>query len=104
MSTNFPYKIGIKTLMQVHQLTGVTLEEIVSRSRVERIALARHLAAYWMKVHHKLHPSDIGDLIQRNRTTVIYSEMYIRDQIMIKDEYTMRMLDKLKKLNEKDKD
>jgi chromosomal replication initiation ATPase DnaA len=57
-------------LKTIEEETGVTLKEIQSESRKEKLVYARRIIAHYMlKDHHSVHT--IADILHRHRTTVI---------------------------------
>ena len=52
---------------------GVTVDEIISRSRLRDIAEARQMAMYLIRKVLDYTPGRIGEAIGRNRVTVIYA-------------------------------
>lgn len=70
---------------------GVTVDEIISRSRLRDIAEARQMAMYLIREVLDYTPDRIGEAIGRNRVTVIYAIQKIADLASV-DKQTQRHL------------
>ena len=60
---------------------GCSLDEIRSKSRFARITLCRTVIAYVLKEKHNLSYNDIGDVVNRDHSSVVKAIRKARDQI-----------------------
>jgi len=60
---------------------GVTVDEILSRARVQPIAEARSYAIYLVREHMHLSQTAIGKIFKRDHATILYSCKVIKDRI-----------------------
>lgn len=72
---------------------GVTEEELKSRVRKRRIVEARQVCMYLLKKKTKLTLKAIGDLFDRDHTTVMHSDQTVKDLMAIDKEYKIAVED-----------
>lgn len=75
-----------KILEMVSDRYSVTVEDIKSKKRTDAIAKARHLCVYLIRQMTELSWTDIGKIFNRDHTTIIASNKFIKDQIDIAPE------------------
>ncbi len=71
-------------ILAVSKKFGVTRDDILSTKRNKEIAVPRHICVYIARQCTQLSQSQIGKVINRDRTTVISSESFVKD-LMEKD-------------------
>ena len=71
-------------ILAVTKKFGVTRDDILSTKRNKEIAISRHICVYVARQCTQLSQSQIGKVINRDRTTVISSESFVKD-LMEKD-------------------
>lgn len=62
---------------------GVTVEELKSAARAQKIALARHAAIYLSRDFLQMSYEAIGEFFNKKHTTVMYSCDSVRDKLMV---------------------
>ncbi len=68
-------------IIAVSNKFGVTREDILSTKRNKEIAVPRHICVYVARQATQLSQSQIGKAINRDRTTVISSEGFVKDMM-----------------------
>ena len=66
-------------ILAVTKKFGVTRDDILSTKRNKEIAIPRHICVYVARQCTNLSQSQIGKVINRDRTTVISSESYVKE-------------------------
>ena len=85
----------------ISNLTGLPVDEILGRSRIECVCIARHLLAYAL-VHLCGYSSlAAGNLMRRNYATVLHSCYLIRDKNIIPFDGIQRMVDAITNFHNK---
>lgn len=62
---------------------GISIDDIKRRDSKEDIAMIRHSICYFLRTYTKLSLVKVGDIINRDHSTVLYSVRVIRDQLTI---------------------
>lgn len=68
-------------ILAVSKKFGVSREDILSTKRNKEIAIPRHISVYIARQCTQLSQSQIGKAINRDRTTVISSEAFVKEQM-----------------------
>ena len=68
-------------ILAVSKKFGVTRDDILSTKRNKEIAIPRHICVYIARQCTQLSQSQIGKAINRDRTTVISSESFVKEQM-----------------------
>lgn len=66
-------------ILAVTKKFGVSRDDILSTKRNKEIAISRHICVYIARQCTNLSQSQIGKMINRDRTTVISSETYVKE-------------------------
>ncbi|WP_416349488.1 helix-turn-helix domain-containing protein [Proteiniphilum sp.] len=76
--------------------TGMHVDDILGRSRIQDIALVRQL--YWKLLRMKKSYSfkTIGRLCERNHSTIVNGIKHVDSLLEINDEYAVKMWNKVK--------
>lgn len=77
----------------------ITREDIMSTKRTKEIAIPRHICVYVARTCTKLSQSQIGKAINRDRTTVIASESFVKDEMAKNPAFSMEVEDILREIN-----
>ena len=77
----------------------LTREDIMSTKRTKEIAVPRHICVYLARTCTALSQSQIGKAINRDRTTVISSETYVKDEMAKNPSFAMEVEDLIRELN-----
>ena len=88
----------IKGVKEMVDLTGYTLDEICGKSRVRRVAFARHAGMAFLRTEFKLSLKAVGGLFSVNHSLVLYSIEKINDALENTDEYPPRIVRMLKEM------
>lgn len=75
--------------------TGVSKREIMGRRRTRRIAHARHAICYLARLLSKMSYEEIGILLGRDHSTIIYAVDQITEQVRLKVKSTTLVIDTL---------
>ncbi len=75
----------IKVLKKVAQYFGVSLEDLLGHSRKKDFALPRHLSMFLLHCEEKLSLTRIGNLFNRDHTSILYAAEKIKKAISKKD-------------------
>ncbi len=86
---------GVKEMVD---LTGYTLEEICGKSRVRRVAFARHAVMAFLRTEFKLSLKKVGGLFNVNHSLVLYSIEKVNDYLDNPDDYAPRLVKTLKEM------
>ena len=70
-----------KIFAAVYNKYNVTKEEIKGKNRVKNVAWARHVSIYLIKHITELSFPDIGEIVDKDHSTVIYSKNLIEKKI-----------------------
>ena len=68
----------------------VTYGQLMSKYRGEEVTLARQMAMYFTKDRTELNGEEIGNIFNRDRTTVLHSIQKIREQLTNKFDDTIK--------------
>jgi len=69
-----PSEASIATIvMAVKEVTEISWEELISKSRVMDVKDARHLLIYFLRKKTRLTWSKIGDVLNKNHATAIHA-------------------------------
>ncbi len=77
----------------------ITREDIMSTKRTKEIAIPRHICVYVARTCTKLSQSQIGKAINRDRTTVIASESFVKEEMAKNPAFSMEVEDILREIN-----
>lgn len=77
----------------------ITREDIMSTKRTKEIAIPRHICVYVARKCTKLSQSQIGKAINRDRTTVIASETFVKDEMAKNPSFSLEVEDILREIN-----
>ncbi len=88
------YKISKETIMEiVAQECGVTIEDIINRSRKREKVDARHIFCAILKEHFGYKLEKIGQIVDgRDHTTIIHAVTTYKDRFKNEDAYKEKVL------------
>jgi len=96
---NIPTDILVEKIMNtVSRHYGVTVEEIRSKKKTERIANARHVIAYIIKELTDLSYGDTGKFINREHSTVMSSVSKVNEYIRTKNNFEAELAGIMKEI------
>lgn len=78
---------------------GVSVEEILSRSRRSEVVFPRHLAMSEVRRIFGLPTKVVGQIFDRNHATIIYACAVVENAKSIKDPYSKEILNKYSSVN-----
>ena len=76
----------------VAQINCITIERLLAPSREQHVSFARQMAMYLARELTDLSFPVLGDVFQRNHSTVIYGWRRIRDRASVSDAFAARLL------------
>lgn len=85
----------------ISNLTGVPVDDILGRSRVECVCISRHLLAYALVQLCGYSSLAAGNLMHRNYATVLHGCYLIRDKNIIPFDGIQRMVDAITSFHNK---
>ena len=88
----------LKGVKEMVDLTGYSLEEICGKSRVRRVAFARHAVMAYLRTEFKLSLKAVGGLFNVNHSLVLYSIEKVNDCLANPDEYAPRIVKMMKEM------
>ena len=72
--------------------TGVTMDEVQNKNRSHNLVTVRQVLCYVLNVNYFMRHTVIGNLLKRDRTTVIASIQNVIDKVSIQDPEFMELL------------
>lgn len=78
--------------------TGIPIDDILGRSRVRDITTVRQLYYKLLREKKCYSVVIIGRLCERNHSTISNGIKHVNDLLETKDEYTVKMWDKIKNI------
>ena len=81
-------------LTVVSELTGISPQKILSKSRIQEISEARQLCMYFYSLQNGI--SQAGRILKKNHGTVHYGHKRISDLLEIKDRRTIKLIGEIK--------
>lgn len=85
-------------IMAVSKKFGITREDILSTKRNKEIAVPRHIIVYVARSCTNLSQSQIGKSINRDRTTVISSENYVKEEMAKNPTFSLEVNDIIREI------
>ena len=86
-------------IFNISKRYGVSREDILSTKRNKEIAEPRHLIAYIAIKCTKLNKVQIGNAINRDRTTLISSEKYVKEKMDKDNEFNLLVKEIIREIN-----
>ncbi|SFL09747.1 dnaA protein helix-turn-helix [Porphyromonadaceae bacterium KHP3R9] len=83
-------------ITEVSAKTGISVDNLLGRSRVYKIVIVRQLYYKLLREKKGLLVEGIGRLCDRDHSTISNGIKHANDLLETKDEYTVRMWDKIK--------
>jgi len=75
---------AVHTLLVVAGYCGVLADDIVGRSRITKIANARHVVAYLLSTDCQMSSVHIGRVLNRDHSSVLYGIRHIRELVEVR--------------------
>lgn len=88
-----------KIFIAISKKYGVSREDIISDKRNAEIMLPRHICVYLARTCTNLSQSQIGKIINRDRTTIISSENKIKNEIQINSDFALEINELVRQIN-----
>ena len=85
----------------ISNLTGIPVDDILGRSRIECVCIARHLLAYALVQLCGYSSLAAGNLMNRNYATVLHGCYLIRDKSIQQFDGIQRMVDAITAYHQK---
>ena len=85
-------------IIAVSKKFGITREDILSTKRNKEIAVPRHIIVYVARSCTNLSQSQIGKSINRDRTTVISSENYVKEEMAKNPTFSLEVNDIIREI------
>ncbi|MBQ7906658.1 MAG: chromosomal replication initiator protein DnaA [Clostridia bacterium] len=85
-------------IIAVSKKFGVTREDILSTKRNKEIAVPRHIIVYVARSCTNFSQSQIGKCINRDRTTVISSESYVKEEMAKNPTFALEVNDIIREI------
>jgi len=75
------------------------LEEITARGRAAQYLEPRHITCYLLREYARMHFKEIGDLFNRDHTTIIHAVRAVKDRMDTEPDYKARVQRLINKIN-----
>ena len=85
--------------MNISKRYGVSREDILSSKRSKEISEPRHLIVYIALKCTKLNKVQIGNAINRDRTTLVSSEKYVKEKIDKDNDFNLLVKEIIRDIN-----
>lgn len=86
-------------IFAVSKKFGVSREDILSSKRNKEVAIARHVCVYIARTTTSLSQSQVGKAINRDRTTIISSENFVKEEMERDSSFAMEVKDAMREVN-----
>lgn len=81
-------EIKTSILQAVEQVTGYSLNMLLKNNRTRDRVLARNLCYYFLRKHTRYSLKQIGDLFNKDHTTIIHGIRMVNDMLTTNDNAT----------------
>lgn len=85
-------------IFAVSKKFGVTREDILSSKRNKEVAIARHVCVYIARTTTSLSQAQVGKALNRDRTTVISSENFVKEEMEKDSSFAMEVKDAIREV------
>lgn len=82
-------------LQLIADVCEVTPDEVIGDSRAVKFVIPRQVFCYVANKHYDIHPVRIGEIINKDRSTVIYSIGAVSNLLEVGDPQTTRIIDQI---------
>lgn len=86
-------------IFAVSKKFGVTRDDILSSKRNKEVAIARHVCVYIARTTTSLSQAQVGKALNRDRTTVISSENFVKEEMEKDSSFAMEVKEAIREVN-----